>query len=159
MSLSKSEIHLKSLVKIMKQPSLFSLELHQIIVQYTPRESIEDNPWSEKLNILFPKVFQPPIELPPQWPIDHLINIIEGIKLVNVKPYRYSHFQKNKVKWLVQEVLSANLIQPLQSPCANLAWLVKKKDEGWQLCIGYRALNKVTIHNCFPISIIKELLD
>lgn len=98
MSLSKSEIHLKSLVKIMKQPSLFSLELHQIIVQYTPRESIEDNPWSEKLNILFPKVFQPPIELPPQWPIDHLINIIEGIKLVNVKPYRYSHFQKNKVK-------------------------------------------------------------
>jgi hypothetical protein len=37
--------------------------------------------------------------------------------------------------------------------------LVQKKDGTWQLCIDYRALNKITVRNWYLIPQIDDLLD
>jgi hypothetical protein len=36
---------------------------------------------------------------------------------------------------------------------------VQKKDKTWQLCIDYRALNKITVKNRYPIPRIDDLLN
>eukprot|EP00253_Pinus_taeda_P025572 PITA_25572 len=37
--------------------------------------------------------------------------------------------------------------------------LVQKKDGTWRLCIDYETLNKITVHNRYPIPWIDDLLD
>ena len=37
--------------------------------------------------------------------------------------------------------------------------IVKKKDETWRMCIDYKALNKITLKNRYPLTRIDDLLD
>ena len=51
------------------------------------------------------------------------------------------------------------MIKPSTSPCGSPIVLVPKKDQTWRICIDYRALNKITIENCYPLPRINDLLD
>ena len=50
-------------------------------------------------------------------------------------------------------------IRPSTSPFASSIVLVKKKDGTLRMCIDYRALNKKTLKNRYPIPRIDELMD
>lgn len=63
-------------------------------------------------------VFQEPITLPPQRILDHSISLMPNSKPVNLRPYRFAHFQKAKVEKQVKEMLNNSLIQPSHSPFA-----------------------------------------
>ncbi|KAK1412796.1 hypothetical protein QVD17_34309 [Tagetes erecta] len=107
----------------------------------------------------FAPLFQEPSALPPFRNHYHSIPLIPNATPPNIRPYRYPHAQKTEIERQVEALLAAGLIQPSTSPFSSPVLLVKKKDDTWRMCVDYRALNKITIADKYPIPNIDELLD
>ncbi|KAH9735040.1 hypothetical protein KPL71_017615 [Citrus sinensis] len=84
----------------------------------------------------YKELFQEPTQLPPKREIDHCITLKEGTEPINIRPYRYAHFQKEEIEKQVQEMLNSGLIRPSTSPFSSSVVLVKKKK--WKLEVLYR---------------------
>ena len=65
----------------------------------------------------------------------------------------------NELKAHVQELVDGGFIRPSLSPWGAQVLFVKKKDGTWRLCVDYRQLNKVTIHNKYHLPRIDDLFD
>ncbi|GJY66637.1 retrotransposon-related protein, partial [Tanacetum coccineum] len=103
--------------------------------------------------------FQEPTCLPPRLLVDHRIHLLPNTKPVNVRPYRYPHYQKGKMEKLVNEMLSQGIVRFSHSTFSSLVLLVKKKDGSYRFCVDYRALNSVTVKDKFLIPTADEMFD
>ncbi|XP_026383521.1 uncharacterized protein LOC113279020 [Papaver somniferum] len=118
-----------------------------------------ENPEIKKLLSTFQDVFATPISLPPKRLHDHRISLLPDSSPVNVRPYRYPHFQKDEILKIVSKLKQAGFIRPSSSPFSSPILMVRKKDGSWRMCVDYRALNKLTIKDRYPIPMVDELLD
>lgn len=75
------------------------------------------------------------------------------------RPYRLSYTERQQVKDMVQEMLDSNIIRESSSPYASPIVLVNKKSGEKRLCVDYRALNRKTKREHYPLPRIEDQLD
>lgn len=78
---------------------------------------------------------------------------------VAYKPYRLSYKEREIVRGLINELLESKIIQESNSSYASPIVLVRKKNGEYRLCIDYRALNKKTVKDSYPMPVIDDQLD
>lgn len=98
-------------------------------------------------------------DLPPKRLIDHEIKLIDNAIPPVQSPYRMSQPELAELKRQLELLLDKGYIRPSNSPYGAPVLFAKKKDGTLRMCVDYRALNKVTIKNKYPIPRVDELLD
>jgi len=132
-----------------------------LILQIWELGSVQNEIPKQIKNLLleFMEVFQELKEIPPSRSHDHSIVLKKGTSPINVCPYRYPYYQKSEIEKLIKELLAMGIIRPSQNPFSSPVLLVRKADGSWRMCVDYRALNKKTVKDKFPIPVVEELLD
>ncbi len=104
------------------------------------------------------KIFQPvPVGLPPDRDVGHTIPTEPGHKPPFKQPYRLSPLELAEVEKQVAELLRLGHIEPSKSPYGAQVLFVYKKDGSLRTCADFRASNKITIRNTYPLPRIDEL--
>ncbi|CAI7855034.1 unnamed protein product [Closterium sp. NIES-54] len=98
-------------------------------------------------------------QLPPYQTHQHEIVEEPGSKPTFRAPYRLSPTELADMKKQIEYLLEKRLIRPSTSPYGAPALFTPKPDGSLRMCIDYRALNKQTIKNKYPIPRIDDLLD
>ena len=104
-----------------------------------------------------------PDELPPLQDVER--NVPQTIALEpGAKPpcrpiYRLSQPEMKELKKQLTELLAKGYIEPSTSAFGSPVLFVKKRDGSLRMCVDYRALNKITIKNRYPLPLITDLLD
>lgn len=103
-----------------------------------------------------------PDTLPPKRDVDHKIELEPGSKPHWKAIYRLSYDELNELKEQLKYLLDKGFIRPSKSPYGAPVLFVRQPDgDGWKMrmCVDYRALNKLTIKNRYPLPLISESLD
>lgn len=74
-------------------------------------------------------------------------------KIINHRPYRMAHSEREKVKLIIKDLLENKIIRESTSPYASPIDLVHKKDGSTRMCVDFRALNKITVFRCLGLMI------
>ncbi|XP_021773341.1 uncharacterized protein LOC110737294 [Chenopodium quinoa] len=106
---------------------------------------------------LFPKDL--PKVLPPRRTVDHEIELVPGAKPPARSPYRMAPPELAELRKQLEDLLEAAFICPSKAPYGAPVLFQKKQDGSLRLCIDYRALNKVTVRNHYPIPLVADLFD
>jgi len=98
--------------------------------------------------------------MPLQKLYNHAIDFMEGTKLPKpAKVYPLSLVERNSLDTWIDEELRKGYIHSSTSPIAALFFFVKKHDGSLQPVMDYRALNAITVKNCYPIPRIADLIE
>jgi len=100
-----------------------------------------------------------PENLPPRRRVDHVIEVMLEVAPPAKAPYRMSHEELKKLKVQLEELLAKGYIKPSKSPYGAPILFVHKKDGTLRMCVDYRALNKATVKNRYPLPRIDDLFD
>ena len=94
-------------------------------------------------------------------PYDYAIDFMEDIKLPKpAKIYSLSLVERNSLDTWIDKELRKGYIRLSTSPIAAPFFFVVKKHNGsLRPVMDYRALNAITIKNCYPIPRIANLIE
>ena len=96
---------------------------------------------------------------PPKRAVEFEINTVPDATIPSRPPYRLSPKESEELQAQIDELIAQGHIRPSQSPYGAPVLFVPKKDGRWRMCVDYRALNKQTIKDKYPLPRIDDLID
>ena len=93
---------------------------------------------------------------------DHAIEFEPGAekgRLPFGRIYNLSEVELRALKEYIETNLANGFIHRSSSPTAAPILFAKKKDGSLRLCVDFRAVNKITVKNRYPLPLISEMLD
>jgi len=146
---------------VVQQEGLISeLPIHEPLSPKDKHDLSNLSPAVADLIRKYPDVFPVKLSLPElRRDMPELIPLQPGAKPTNMPMFRYSPAEDEEIKKQIQLLLEQDLINPSTSPYGAPVLLVPKPDGTWRMCIDYRALNKITVKNSYPLPRIDDLLD
>jgi hypothetical protein len=158
-----------SLVNAGQMKRLVNASKNFVLLMIKPKDDIENEAFqscdtnlkSDLYEVFnqYDEMFKEPNGLPPKRGIQHEIQLQQDCPLPNIGMYRMSVMENAKIKKQIQELLDKGIIVPSSLPCGSPIVLVPKKDGTWRMCVDFRALNKITVKNRYPLPRIDDLLD
>lgn len=106
---------------------------------------------------VFPEEF--PKRMPPKREIDHRIDLLPDSSPHFQYSYRMSPKEMDEMKRVIGELCDLGYIRPSMSPWGAPVLFAPKADGTLRFCTDFRALNKMTIRNMFPLPRVDEMLD
>ena len=130
-------------------------------IKNTEVEEKTVNPAVKRFLEKFGKVFQPAKGMPPdRGGFYHAIPLADEKSTPPSRHYyRLSPTEVQLLKEKIESLLKEGWITPSCSPYGAPVLFVKKKDGTMRMCIDYRALNKLSVKNVFPLPRIDDIFD
>ena len=96
---------------------------------------------------------------PPNREVQYRTEIEPGSERPYRPPYRLDPAEQNELEEQIKDLLAQGFIRTSCNPYGAPILFVPKKDGRWRMCIDYRALNKQTIKDRYPLPWIDLFLD
>jgi hypothetical protein len=107
----------------------------------------------------FPSLFQKSVKTTQvNFPTRHVINT-GAAQPVYMATRRRSPLEHDRINQAVQEMLDKGIVEPSSSEWVSEPHLVKKDDGTYRFCVDFRPLNRITVHDRYPLPRIDDLLD
>ena len=91
---------------------------------------------------------------------DHQIPLRDrNVKIPAGAIYKTTWEEEEALRKYLQENIPTGKVRRTPSAASAPILFVRKKDGSLKLCVDYRALNRLTIPNKYPLPLIRELLD
>jgi hypothetical protein len=113
----------------------------------------------EEILLRHRRVFEPPTAESAKCKITHEIHLLPGSKAPNTAPYRLTPQMYDELKAKIELYLQKGWIRPSTSPFGSPVLFAPKKDGTWRFCCDFRALNKITIRDTYPMPDVQHLFD
>lgn len=78
---------------------------------------------------------------------------------VHCAPRQFSYYERMEIRKTVDGLIQRGIVRPSDSPYASAMVLVKKKNGDLRLCVDFRAVNRLTIRDNYPIPLIEDCLE
>ncbi len=87
------------------------------------------------------------------------IELLDESAIHTHRPYRLAPFKEEIVEKRIKELIAGGIIEECESPYSSPVILVTKKNGEWRMCIDYRALNRNTRPQQWPMKSIDPMLE
>ena len=143
-----------------KKKTTYLTPRRKITINLTKTLPINTDPRAQPIIEEYLDVFPEELtQLPPERETDHRIELEPGSLPPGRPIYHTSLVENEAMEKEIKKLLSNGAICPSWSPFGAPVIFIKKKEGDLRMCVNYRALNKITKKNRYPIPLIENLVD